>query len=82
MTTDEISIIHALSNVTYLPGSFNKRFIRSLNGIADNKPEQEITEKQREWMYRLLYTYRRQVPIVYEKHKDHPHCAKLKGNSH
>jgi len=78
MTADEIKICTSLKYcVTHLPGTWNKRFANNLAAQAENKPESDLTEKQKEWMYRLLYTYRRQVPELYNQFKDHPHCKKL-----
>lgn len=77
MTADEIIIAKSFSNVTFLPGSFNKRLARSMQFIADKYPEQPITERQSEWIYRLLYTYRKQIPDVYNKYCTHKYCKKL-----
>lgn len=43
------------SDVTFLPGSWDKRFARNM-AIAE-----EATELQVEWLWRLVYRYRRQV---------------------
>lgn len=77
MTTDEISIATLLNSCSLLPGSFNKRFIKSIYYQAINKPESELTEKQKEWLFRLLYTYRGQVPETYKKYSDNPFCRKI-----
>ncbi len=77
MTSDEIKIALAFNRVTFLPGSFDKRLASNMSGIAEHSPESPITEKQSEWMYRLLYKYRRQIPDVYEKFRDHKHCNRL-----
>ena len=66
MTLNEKYIItHLYSKVTMLPGSWNKRFIRNLYYSAISENEIELTEKQQEWIYRLTYTYRKQIPQVY-----------------
>lgn len=78
MTSDEIKIALAFNSVTFLPGSFDKRLANSMSGIAQYSPDKNITERQSEWMYRLLYKYRKQIPQVYEKYKDHEHCKRLK----
>jgi hypothetical protein len=76
MTQEQIDICTALGKVRYLPASFDKRFGNSLHSIAQNTPEKELTEKQNEWMYRLLYKYRKQLPNTYDRFKNHPMCAK------
>lgn len=75
MTQEQKEICLALGGVTYLPGSFDKRFGRNLYGIAESKPDKELSEKQNEWMYRLLYKYRKQLPRTYEKYKSNPFCC-------
>lgn len=74
MTGDEILIISKLTAVRFLPGSWAKRFVNDIASIA--KPETELSEKQSEWIYRLLFTYRKQVPHTYSKYKHHKHCRK------
>ena len=77
MTQEEKNICLALGNrVNILPGGFDKRFINNLFALAYNNPEQELTEKQREWLFRLVYKYRRQIADVYEKYKYNPFCQK------
>lgn len=74
MTPDEIHIISKLTLVRFLPASWAKRFVKDIASVA--KPETELSEKQSEWIYRLLYTYRKQVPYTYNKFKHHKHCRK------
>jgi hypothetical protein len=78
MTTDQISISKGLGRVNYLPGSADKRYGRFLAGLAEREPDKEISEPMTEIMYRLLYKYRRQLRVLYELHKNHPHCQKRK----
>lgn len=78
MTPEQINISKGLGTVTTLSGGFDKRFMSNISAIAENTPDKEITDKQNEWMYRLLYKYRRQLPGLYEKHKTNPYCCKLK----
>lgn len=76
MTPEQIQICLALgTKVTFLPGSWDKRMAGSLCGMA-RVGKGELTEKQNEWMYRLLYKYRRQIPSIYEKYKHVPECSK------
>lgn len=64
MTVTERHIASALSQVTFLPGSFDKRFVKQL----PNWLEREMTEKGRDKMIALFHKYRRQIPN-YEKLK-------------
>lgn len=64
MTLTERHIAEALSNVTFLPGSFDKRFVKQL----PNWLEREMTEKGRARMIAIFHKYRRQIPN-YEKLK-------------
>lgn len=77
MTREECEIaINLYRDVTFLPATWDKSFTRDMAAIATRTPTKEITEKQSEWLYRLLYKYRRQVPQVYKKYADHPNCKK------
>lgn len=75
MTIDEHKVCLALGRVRYLPATFDKRLGHNLHDLAASS--QLITEKQREWMYRLLYKYRNQLPDLYSFYKNHPHCSRL-----
>ncbi len=75
MTPDQIHICKSLGRVRYLPGSFDKRFGNNLASLAENNPDEELTAKQIEWMYRLLYKYRKQLPSTYEDNKHQPFCS-------
>lgn len=74
MTDEQIEVCKALGKVTCLPASFDKRMCRTMFFKACDTPEQELSEKQNEWIYRLLYKYRRQVPNTYEKYKTNEYC--------
>ena len=76
MSEDEKVIIKALNDVVYLPGSWNKRFMSSMISLLRVSLGDELSIKQVEWVYRLLYRYRRQVPGVYERYKGHEFCNK------
>ena len=80
MTAKEQDICLALGGVRYLPGGWDKRFGNNLNILAGT-PGKDLTEHQREWMYRLLFKYRKQLPSLYEIHKNHPHCARKSRNN-
>jgi hypothetical protein len=76
MSEQEKEVIGALDRVTYLPGSWNKKFAGAMVSLMRTSPDKALSEKQGQWIYRLLYRYRRQVPEVYERYKDHPFCNK------
>jgi len=75
MTKEEQDICLALGRARYLPGSFDKRFANNVSSIARTDPDKELTEKQREWIYRLLFKYRKQLDVTYSRYKDHPLCS-------
>ena len=56
--TDERLAIELLSGCTFLPGSWPKKFVRSLFAGPEN---QKITVKQRRWIWKLVHRYRRQI---------------------
>jgi hypothetical protein len=56
MTPEQQRLVKALNGCTMLPGSAEKRFVRSLEGH-----EAELSEKQAAWLERLRYRYRRQL---------------------
>ncbi len=78
MTADQTEISIKLGNCRFLPGSWDKRFARNVYDKAVSG--KELTENQKEWIYRLLYSYRGQLPVLYQKHKGHPHCSRKQQN--
>lgn len=50
--------VHALSMCTYQPGSFEKRFVRSLH------EKEELSEKQTLFMNVLFFKYRKQHKLL------------------
>lgn len=78
MTADEREIAIAFNRVTFLPATWDKSFAHTWANQAQseirNNFSYDLTERQSEWIYRLLYKYRKQIPDVYEKYKDHPYC--------
>ena len=78
MTEAEIEIAKSFDRVTFPPATWDKRFARQWCNQATSGPGYDLTEKQSEWIYRLLYKYRKQIPDVYNKYKDHPLCAPKK----
>jgi len=77
MTDDQILICNNLSNARLLAGGFDKRFIKQVYAMATHTPEKVMSEKQIEWMYRLLYKYRKQLPKTYERFKNVPECSRV-----
>lgn len=78
MSADELLIIERLSACRFAPGTWVKRFVNNLYMASKSKPETELSISQREWLYRYLYKYRKQIPVTYKKFKDHPHCKAVK----
>ncbi|WP_337846795.1 hypothetical protein [Sphingomonas sp.] len=52
--------VRALAGLSYLPGSWDKRFVRDVNAIV--AAGQPLSPKQRENVDRLARKYRRQMP--------------------
>jgi hypothetical protein len=78
MTTEQIDICKWFNNIRFLPGGFDKRFATNLVNLAYKDPDKEITKKQNEWIYRILYKYRKQIPAIYNKYKDSEFCNRIK----
>lgn len=67
MSPEERHIIEKLHlAVTYLPGHYDKLFARNIYNKSN--PYFELTDKQREFMYKMLYKYRKQIPSTYKKY--------------
>jgi len=58
-TDEDKANIAKLVPCRFLPGSFDKRFARDLDSQLSNSGE--ITEKQRTYLVKLIYKYRRQI---------------------
>jgi hypothetical protein len=54
-----IQALNLLNRCTFLPGSFAKRFVRDLSGKED-KQGYELSEKQKRYLWKLVYQYRKQ----------------------
>ncbi len=72
MTPEETEIGKAFSRITFLPGSYDKRFCKTVHWMAaavnagvDSK--NLLTDKQHELIYTMLHRYRRQIPDIHEK---------------
>lgn len=66
-------IIKALGRVKYKKGSWDERKAKDLCALLED-PDSEITAIQTEWMYEILYRYRKQLPHTYDENKLHPFC--------
>ena len=64
MTREQRITALMLGKCRFLPGSFDKRFARSMRDIALYKPAQELTEKQAECLVKMAGRYRRQMAGV------------------
>lgn len=62
MTEHEIDLAAALGRCSFLPGSAEKRFCRSMAEIAACSPQKELTLRQRHYMEIMAWRYRRQLP--------------------
>jgi hypothetical protein len=78
MTADEIIIVHNLNCCRLPMASWTKRFVRDVHSQSLNNPESELTDKQKEWIYRLVYTFRKQIPGTYKKCINNKFCRKIK----
>lgn|SRR3990167_1294402 len=56
-----IALSKWLPRCTFLPGSPEKRFVRQ------NKNATALTEKQREWLRKITYHYRKQIGLSDDK---------------
>lgn len=62
MTDEERSLVRQLWLCTFLPGSFEKRFVNSLYSLIVQSPEQPIlSNKQHAYLAKLAHRYRRQL---------------------
>lgn len=77
MTDDEIKIATNLGTVRTSSGGFDKRFISAISSQARTEPNKELSDKQKEWMLRLVYKYKKQIPKTYDFCKWDPRCSKL-----
>lgn len=57
MTEQQQRWIAELSRCTFLPGSYDKRFVRNL---AAYSPDRELTPRQANALHQMAYRYRRQ----------------------
>lgn len=55
MTDRESEAATALAKCTFLPGFWDKRFVQNMAVVT------EATERQIEWLWLLVWRYRRQI---------------------
>lgn len=60
MTDQEKYAARCLARCTFLPGSYNKRFARAMEALAEDE-DAGLTKRQRTNLWRLIYRYRRQI---------------------
>jgi hypothetical protein len=63
MTPREIAIARAFANVSFPPATAAKRFARHMTEIAVRHPEHPLTQKQADYMAKVAWRYRRQIPV-------------------
>lgn len=76
MTPAEYRISIALERVRCLPGGWDKRFIKSIVYKRATAPKTGLTKKQHQWLLRLLYKFRAQVPYTYALFAQTKHCRR------
>lgn len=64
MTGREIELATALGKCTFIPGSFDKSFARSMAHIAKQSPEFNISPRQSYCLYKIARKYRRQITAI------------------
>lgn len=74
MTGEQAVLIDALLNCRFLPGSWDKRFIKSL-GRKTNFDE--LSADQIKWLNIMAWKYRCQINIVVPKPDDYPEVPKV-----
>lgn len=61
MTPEERDFARTLVRCKIRPGSWDKRFARDMAGIAEQKPDKQLTDRQREFLLKLVVRYRKQI---------------------
>jgi hypothetical protein len=69
MTDYQFRLAQALGRATFPPASWSKRFAHAL---ARKDINDELSDKQAEWLLRLAYRYRRQMPADLQVAKPEP----------
>lgn len=66
--------IQKLARCRFLPGSFDKCFVRSMAMLG---PYDLLSERQAEWVERMAYRYRRQMARMVVNRQTEAHHAPL-----
>lgn len=62
MTINQMDMILALHKCTFLPGSFDKRFVKTLfKRVALDNTVKPLTERQGKYLAQLFHKYRKQI---------------------
>ncbi len=61
MTDEQIALALRLEKCRFLPGSFDKRFCRSMANRARYAPETDLTPKEAKCLEDMGHRYRRQL---------------------
>lgn len=64
MTEQQQKDFARLAQCTFLPGSPQKRFARDMAAIAKNNPTYELSDRQSQWLDKLMHNYRRQLEKI------------------
>lgn len=69
MTPEAREICIAFSRITFLPGSYDKRFCKTVSAMAKLEGGKHlVTPKQRDLIYTMLHRYRKQIPDIHDKY--------------
>ena len=58
-STIEAKAVNALSACKFFPGSWDKSFVQDVANRIETK--HNVTAKQRQWIWRIVWSYRRQI---------------------
>jgi hypothetical protein len=61
MTNSQIDMILSLKQCTFVPGSFQKRFVQSMLSHAAFRPGTPLTDRQGRYLAELFHKYRKQI---------------------
>lgn len=73
MTTEQNLKIQALCHCTFLPGSYQKRFVRAM---GSKTPADDLTEKQAAYLDKLYWMYREQINYWRQSNSVYPEPTK------
>ncbi len=62
MTPRQLAIISAFERVTFALGTSQKRFANNMIALARSDPDHALTDKQADYITKLAWRYRRQMP--------------------